>query len=119
MKTPTQPHKANPRAEWFKQYIIGLGIGATAALYGLVAMVMGKTFLPSLHGGSHTVRNFSGTVLAAVYLLGGAYLLMRYFLEKRMPPEEAHERLYIWEDLVLVGLIAAMIYVLLHVGEVG
>ena len=104
---------------WVREYVLGLGVGTAAALYGIVAMVMGRTFLPSLHGTSHMVKNLSGLALAAAYLLGGLYLLLRLFLEKRMAPDLARRRLYVLENVILVGLIGALVYVLLHVGEVA
>ena len=36
--------KSSRRA--LKQYVLGLGIGSVAALYGVVALAMGETFLP-------------------------------------------------------------------------
>ena len=106
------------RTEWFKRYVVGLGAGTVAALYGIVAMLMGRTFLPGLTGTSHTVKNRSGLALAVGYLLGGLYLLLRLYLEKRMDPATRRSRLYWTENVLLAGLTAALIYVLLNVGAV-
>lgn len=106
------------RAEWLKRYVLGLGIGTTAAAYGVVALLMRKTFLPGLAGNNHMVRNRSGQALAAAYLVGGLYLLLRLFLAKRMGPARARSWLYWLESAMLAGFIGALVYVLLNVGTV-
>jgi len=106
------------RRRVLKQYVIGLGIGSVAALYGLVALAVGRTFLPGLQGNGHTVAGASGRALAGAYLLGGLYLLLRLFIEPRTARDRPNALLYGLENLVLVGFIAALIYVLMHVGAV-
>ena len=106
------------RRRVLKRYVIGLGLGSIAAIYGLVALAVGRTFLPGLQGNGHTVAGASGRALAAGYLLGGLYLLLRLFVEPRAGKDRPHALLYVLENLVLVGFIAALIYVLMHVGAV-
>jgi hypothetical protein len=106
------------RAEWFKRYVLGLGVGTAAALYGIVAMLMGQAFLPGLKGNGHTVKNRSGLALAAAYVLGGVYLLLRLYLEKRTGFADGPRWLYWLENLILAGFIATLVYVLLRVGAV-
>ena len=106
------------KAEWLKTYVVGLGLGTAAAVYGVVALVMGRTFLPGLKGGAHTVADRGGLALAGGYLLGGVYLLLRYHVEKRVGSAGARSPLYWLQNLLLIGFIAALIYVLMHVGTV-
>jgi hypothetical protein len=107
-----------PGREWFWEYVVGLGLGGVAAFYGLVALAMGRTFLPGLHGNGHTVGGTSGRALAGSYLIGGLYLIIRLYLERRMEPGPSKSLLYLAQCLLLAGFIASLIYVLLHVGEV-
>ena len=106
------------RGEWFRRYVLGLGFGMVVALYGIVAMLMGETFLPGLKGNGHTIKNRSGVALAAAYVLGGAYLLLRLYIEKRMRLANGPRWLYWVENLILAGFIATLVYVLLRVGAV-
>ena len=110
--------KGLSRTEWFKRYVLGLGIGTAAMLYGVVAMVMGRTFLPGLKANGHTVKNLSGLALAAGYVLGGLYLLLRLYVEKRTGSVKGQWRLYWLENVILAGFIATLVYVLLNVGAV-
>jgi len=47
--------EGEPKSGWFRQYVIGLGVGTVSALYGLIALWWGHTFLPGLKGGTATV----------------------------------------------------------------
>lgn len=98
--------------------MLGLGVGAAASVYGVVALLMGRTFLPGLAGGNHTVRNRSGQALAAAYLLGGLYLVLRLYLERRMGRPKRRSWLYWVQSAILAGFIGALVYVLLNVGSV-
>lgn len=115
-----QPAENEPQTtrEWIREYGLGLGLGGVLMLYGLIALAVGRTFLPGLHGNDHTIGGASGQALAGSYLIGGAYLFIRLFLEDRTGSEAARALLYALECLLLVGLIGSLIYVLLHVGEV-
>lgn len=115
-KKPLQ--QGSPRAGRFKRYVLGLGIGSAAAIYGLVALLMGKCFLPGLSGNNHMVVGRSGYALATAYLLGGTYLLVRLYLEKRLRQPGKRPPFYALENLLLAGFIVSLIYVLLHVGTV-
>ena len=116
-KDRRQPGSA--RLLWVKTYVLGWAVGVPATLYGIVALAMGRTFLPGRHAHELLVRGRSGLALAAAYTLGGAYLLVRCLLEGRVRSEKARTRLYALENGILLGFLAALIYVLLHVGEAG
>ena len=107
-----------PARPWFWEYVVGLGLGGVAALYGLVALAVGRTFLPGLHGNGYTVGGTSGQALAGSYLIGGLYLVIRLYLEDRIESASGKSLLYLAQCLLLAGFIASLIYVLLHVGEV-
>jgi len=109
------PQKVSRHA-WFKRYVVGLVIGPAAALYGVVALLMGKTFLPGVPGSQHALTGPSGRALAAGYLLGGSYLLVRFSIEKARPLPSGRPPLYALQNILLVGFIACLVYVLLHVG---
>jgi len=111
----TRSKQERRRSGWLKRYVLGLAVGPAAALYGVAALLVGRTFLPGLHGDSHTVAGASGRALAGGYLLGGAYLFVRFYLEKRLAAKR-HAGFYALENLLLAGFVAALVYVLLHVG---
>jgi len=110
-------HRA-PLRRVLREYVLGLGVGVLAALYGMVAMVMGRTFLPGYNAQGHMIAGASGTALAAAYLLGGIYLVLRLFVEPRTGSDGPRTRLYILQMPLLLGFIVALIYVLIHVGAV-
>jgi hypothetical protein len=109
---------ARPLRRVWRQYVLGLGVGGAAALYGLVALLMGRTFLPGLTAPGHMATGRSGLAMALAYLLGGLYLLVRLFLEARARTNETRARLYALEIPILAGFIAATVYVLMHMGAV-
>ncbi|MFW6457329.1 MAG: hypothetical protein ACOC0A_03460 [Planctomycetota bacterium] len=109
---------STPRWERIREYGLGIGLGGLMALYGLIALVMGRTFLPSLHGNGHTIAGTSGQALAGAYLAGGVYLLLRLHMERNAKSDFSQRLIYWAECLLLLGLIALLVYVLLHVGEV-
>jgi hypothetical protein len=98
--------------------VFGLGLGVLAALYGLVAFAMGRTFLPGLPGEAHTVTGPGATALAGGYLAGGLYLLCRFFLQERLPPRDSRPSLYVLQNVLLAGFIACLVYLLVNMGEV-
>ena len=107
------------RPAWPGRYVLGLGVGTAASLYGIIALAMGRTFLPGRHAHEVLVGGRSGFALALAYLLGGVYLLVRHFLEGAVRSGKTRARLRALENALLVGFIGALVYVLLHVGEAG
>jgi hypothetical protein len=116
-KRPEVPR--GPRPSRFKEYVLGLVVGPLCAIYGLVALWMQQTFLPGLKGDGHTISGTRGAALATAYLTGGLYLLARLFIHHRCRSESARAQLYLAENVLLVLLIAALAYVLWHVGNVA
>ncbi|NLW50884.1 MAG: hypothetical protein GXY85_08610, partial [Candidatus Brocadiaceae bacterium] len=104
---------------WFRQYVIGLGVGTVSALYGLIALWWGHTFLPGLKGGTATVTGAHGAGLALGYTAGGLYLFCRFFLHGRLRSEGRRAQIYLVENVLLLVLIASLSYVLWQVGTVG
>jgi hypothetical protein len=77
----------------------------------------GQAFLPGVQGNEHFVGGRSGVAMALSYLLGGVYLFLRLFLGEKT--EENSSLRYVWlgiYNLLLIGLIVALIYVITHVG---
>jgi len=101
---------------WTKQYVIGLGVGIICTVYGLIALVVGKTFLPSLNRNNHMLRNRAGVALAVAYLTGGLFLIARLHLEKKTHIPRARANLYLLENALLIGFIGTLVYVLFHMG---
>jgi len=104
------------RWAWIKQNVIGLGFGLIFSLYGVVAILTDKAFLPALQGEEHILTNTNGFALGGAYLTGGIFLLLRFYLEKKVHAQPSRANLYLVQNLVLIALIAALAYVLLHVG---
>ena len=107
-----------PLRQVLRQYVLGLGVGTLAAVYGVVALLMGSTFLPGLRAQGHLITGRSGAALGAAYLLGGVYLLLRMFVEPRVRSDSSRGHLYVVQIPVLAGFIVALVYVLMHVGAV-
>ena len=105
------------RWAWFRRNVLGLGLGALAACYGIIALVVGKTYLPGLAGTDHTLSDQTGTALAGGYLAGGLFLLLRLYVEQRVRSEEGWKNLYLAQNVLLIALVACLIYVLMHVGS--
>ncbi len=104
---------------WVRQYLIGLVLGAVCAMYGVIAMLTRNTFMPGLRGGDHTLKGAHGIALALVYLLGGLFLVCRFFVEPRCRSRFARGQIYLAQNALLILLIAAAVYVLLKVGTAG
>ncbi len=102
---------------WIRCYVFGLGLGAVAACYGIVALIIGETYLPGLAGNDPTLSDQTGTALAGGYLAAGLFLLLRLYLEERVSSEEGWKNLYFAQNVLLIALIACLGYVLLHVGS--
>ncbi|MHC4480390.1 MAG: hypothetical protein ACYS1C_05395 [Planctomycetota bacterium] len=114
-----RPEPRRNWADWIKQYVLGLALGLAAAVYGMIALWTRHTFLPGLKGGNATVTGLHGAGLAAAYVAGGLYLICCFFLHRRCRSESARGQIYLIENLLLLVLIAALIYVLWQVGTVG
>jgi hypothetical protein len=111
--------RSSPRSDWVKQYVIGLVLGSLSALYGLYALVTRHAFLPNLVPGHSTLVGNSAMPLAAGYLSGGLYLVLRFFVHRRCRSEPARAQVYLAENALLMAFIAALVYLLLKVGSVG
>ncbi len=111
--------RVRKRRAWVKEYGIGLGLGPMCALYGLIALLGGRTFLPGLRGGKMTVTGPNGLGLAAAYVAGGLFLICRFFVHRRCRTRFARGQIYLLENLLLIVVIAALVYVLLKVGTVA
>jgi hypothetical protein len=99
--------------------VVGLGLGTACALYGLLALWTHHTFLPGLKGGASTVSGAHGAAAAAAYLAGGLFLICRFYVQVRCRSFAARRRVYRVQNLLLVALIAALVYVLWQVGTLG
>jgi len=104
---------------WFRAYVVGLGLGVLAAVYGVVALIAGKTFLPGYQVHSLLITGRPGRALALAYLAGGLYLLLRHYAEDRIRSEKLVRRAYSLQNGLLALLIACMVYALLHVGSLA
>ncbi len=104
---------------WVIQYVVGLMIGVPAALYGMYALMSGRTYLPGLRGGTATVHGSHGVGAALLYLAGGIFLVCRFFLHRRFRSHSARSQVYLLENLLLMVFIGAAFYVLLNVGTAG
>jgi hypothetical protein len=111
--------KRESGTNWLRQYVVGLGLGLVSAVYGLIALVMRNSFLPGLKGGSHTVKGPHAVAVAIVYLAGGLFLVFRFFLDPRCRARHTRAEVYLAENVLLILLIAAAVYVLLSVGTAG
>ena len=99
-----------------RDYALGLGLGPILAIYGLVAMLMGRAFLPGSHSRGLMITGDNAFALAAAYLCGGLYLTVRFYLDRKFDSPEAHSLIYILEIALIGAFIASLIYVLWHVG---
>jgi len=109
------PGTEDSRTPW-KEYGIGLALGLSLALYGIYALMSGSTYLPGLRGGTATVHGSHGVGAAVMYLGGGIYLLVRFFVHTRVRSESTRSQLYLLEVLLLIVFIASAFYVLWNVG---
>ena len=101
---------------WFSRYVIGLALGALCAAYGVVALLMGRTFLPGLRAADLFIGNRSGRALAAAYLLGGLFLIARFYVRGGDEPAPHRAWLYWLQNLLLAGFVGTLGYVLFNVG---
>lgn len=113
MDKSERPQRA-PLRGWFRQYVLGLGIGVLSSLYGLLALVLGRTVMPGFGAGNHVMTGWNGAAMAGAYLTGGLYLVLRWFLEKRLQSPKARGELHAVQVMLLVGFIATLVYVLLN-----
>ncbi len=118
MKRGAEP-KPTPKRTWFKEYFIGLGVGGASALYGLFALWTQHSFLPGLKGGSPMLTGWHTAAIAGIYISGGLYLLLRFYVHVRLRKPAGRRRAYLAENFLLIVLIASLAYVLWQVGTVG
>jgi drug/metabolite transporter (DMT)-like permease len=105
--------------EWVKEYIIGLGLGVGAALYGVYSLLAGSTYMPGLRRGTTSVHGSHGVGAAIMYVAGGLFLVFRFFLHRRCRLESTRSQVYLLENALLVVFIGSAFYVLLNVGTAG
>ncbi len=118
--TPQPEQPGGPqRTHWIKEYVVGIGLAAVLALYGLYALIVGWTYLPGVRGGTATVGGMHGRGVAVAYLVGGLFLFFRHFLEKRCHRQFHRDQVHFMENVLLIVLTAALVYVLLNVGTAG
>ncbi len=118
--TPQTQQPGRPDAmRWIKEYVVGLGLAALLALYGLYALIVGWTYLPGVRGGTATVGGMHGRGVALAYMVGGIFLFFRHFLEKRCHRQFHRDQVHFLENVLLIVLIAVLVYVLLNVGTAG
>jgi hypothetical protein len=119
MAQPPEQPVPGRRAVVIKEYVIGLGVAICSALYGAYALMVGQSYLPGVRGGTTTVGGTHGRGVALAYLVGGVFLFLRFFLEKRCHREFTRNQIYLVENMLLIVLIGTLIYVLLNVGTAG
>jgi len=102
-----------------KEYVVGLCLAALLALYGIYALIVGRAYLPGVRGGTTTVAGLHGRGVALAYLVGGLFLFFRHFLEKRCHRQFNRDQVHFVENMLLLVLITALVYVLLNVGTAG
>lgn len=102
-----------------RTYVLGLGIGPAAALYGVLALLTRRTFLPGYQVQSLLVRGRPGMSLAIGYVSGGLYLFLRFYAERRVTAGRTAGQTYMAQNVLLVVFIAALVYALLHVGALA
>ncbi|MHC4592023.1 MAG: hypothetical protein ACYS8L_04920 [Planctomycetota bacterium] len=107
------------KRSWLKEYVIGLGLGGASAIYGVVAFWVRHAYLPGIKGGNNGVTGLHGAAAAAGYLAGGLYLVCRHFLHRRCRSASRRGQMCLIENVLLMVLIAAVVYVLWQVGTVG
>lgn len=118
MKEPVD-QSGKPRLRWLRQYVIALALGVPIAIYGAIALLTRNTFLPGLRGGNSTLTGPHGVAMAVVYLVGGLFLVCRFFVDPRCRSKHARSEVYLVENILLAVLIGAAVYVLLRVGTAG
>ncbi len=104
---------------WFRCYVLGFGLGSAATLYGVLALLMGRTFLPGYHAAALLVKGGSALALALAYLTGGVYLLLRLFVERKAPAFTARSQVHLAQNALLGVFIAALAYTLWRVGSLA
>ena len=102
------------RADWFKEYVLGLAAGSAGAIYGIVAIIVGRTYLPShwRGGGGRMVTGPAGFALALAYVAGGLYLVVHFFVDRRVHSVQAHNTLYVLR-MALLALLGGAVLVAL------
>jgi hypothetical protein len=110
--------KKRSKRTWLKQYLVGLGLGGLAVLYGLFALASGRAYMPGFTSRDAVLRGGSADAMALAFLSGGAYLFLRFFLEKRLRKTSSRAQVYMVQVALLVGFIGALLYVLFKGSEV-
>lgn len=107
------------RLRWLGEYVLGLGVGPLVALYGVYSAVMGRSMLPGLGAQPYAFEGRLGLDLAAAYLAGGLYLILRLYVHRRCRSESAWAQVYVAENALLIVFIGTVVYLLVAVGSVG
>jgi hypothetical protein len=110
--------KDRKRRAWLKQYVVGLGLGGLSVLYGLFAFATGRTYMPAFTAHDAVLSGASADAMALAFISGGAYLFLRFFLERRLRKPSTRAQLYMVQVALLVGFIGALLYVLFKGSEV-
>ncbi len=118
MESRAEAASEGGRTPW-KDYILGLAAGVPLALYGLYALMSGSTYLPGLRGGTGTIPGSHGVGAAIMYVGGGLYLLVRFFVHPRVKTEATASQIYLLEIVLLTTFIVSAFYVLWNVGTVA
>lgn len=104
--------------KFFKRYILGWLLGPLSAVYGVLAMITGRVFLPGLHGDGFMLCGAGAPVLASAYISGGLFLFLRLALEREERSGPYRSLIYAAENVLLLAFICALVYVLVSVDTV-
>ena len=97
-------------ADWFKEYVLGLAAGSAGAIYGIAAMMVGRTYLPGRWvGRGRMVTGPAGFALALAYVAGGLYLVVHFFVDRRVHSVQAHNGLYVLQLVLLAAFACGLI----------
>lgn len=115
----TDSKSSGGRLSWGKEYVVGLGLGTAAVLYGVAGIIMRRIYMPGFTAQDARLTGPSATAMAAAFIAGGLYLLLRLYGEKRLHTQSAKAQVYMAEVALLVAFIGGLLYVLFKVGTVG
>jgi FtsH-binding integral membrane protein len=107
------------RRAWLKQNVLGLGLGTAAFMYGLIALAMGRAFVPGFSLRDSLLTGDAALAMALAFISGGAYLFLRFFLERRLRKPSTRAQVYMVQVALLVGFIGSLLFVLFKGSEVG
>jgi hypothetical protein len=115
----TEKKKHRSRKSWLKQYVVGLGLGGLSALYGVVALLTGRTYMPGFTARDAVLRGAPADAMALAFLCGGGYLFLRFFLERRLHKSASRAQIYMVQVALLMAFIGSLLFVLFKGSEVG